>query len=97
MSTYITLLNWTQQGIENITDSPERLEKAQAAIEAAGGKMTAFYMTLGRYDMVAVMDAPNDAVFARILLAIAAQGGIRSETLKAFNQDEYKAIVSGLG
>ena len=97
MSTYVTLLNWTQQGIEDIADSPARLEKAQAAIEAAGGKMTAFYMTLGRYDMVAVIDAPDDAVFARALLAIAAHGGVRSETLKAFNEDEYKAIVSGLG
>lgn len=96
MPTYVSLLNWTDQGIKAIKDSPSRLENAQAAITAAGGKMTSFYMTIGRYDMVATIEAPDDATFAKVMLAISAQGTIRSETLKAFSQDEYNTIVGSL-
>ncbi len=96
MSTYITLLNWTQQGIQNIKDSPSRLEQAKAATKAAGREMTTFYMTLGQYDMVAVIEAPDDATYAKVVLAIASQGGTRSQTLRAFTEDEYRGIVGSL-
>ena len=96
MQTYITLLNWTQQGIQNVKDSPSRLDKAKAATKAAGGEMKAFYMTLGSYDMVAVIEAPDDAAFAKVMLAITTHGGVRSQTLKAFTEDEYREIVGGL-
>ena len=96
MPTYITLLNWTQQGIQNIKESPSRLEQAKAATAAAGGEMTAFYMTLGQYDMVAVIEAPDDATYAKVVLSIASQGGTRSQTLRAFTEDEYREIVASL-
>ena len=96
MATYILLLNWTQQGIENIKDSPERLDQAKAAVRAAGGEMTAFYMTLGQYDIVCVVEAPDDAALAKVLLELAAAGGIRSQTLKAFPENEYRDIIGGL-
>ena len=96
MSTYIVLLNWTQQGIENVKDSPARLDKARLAVEAAGGKLSDFYMTIGQYDMVVVIEAPNNETFAKAMLAIAAHGKIRSQTLKAFTEEEYRSIVGSL-
>ena len=96
MPTYITLLNWTQQGIQNIKDSPSRLDQAKAATSAAGGEMKAFYMTLGAYDMVAVIEVPDDATFAKVMLAIASHGGVRSQSLRAFTEDEYRDIVGAL-
>lgn len=96
MPSYIALLNWTQQGIQNVKESPSRLEKAKAATRAAGGEMKEFYMTLGQYDMVAVIEAPDDATFAKVMLAIASHGGVRSQTLRAFNEDEYRSIVGAL-
>lgn len=96
MATYILLLNWTQQGIENIKDSPQRLDQAKAAVRAAGGEITAFYMTLGQYDIVCVVEAPGDAALAKVMLELAAAGGIRSQTLKAFPENEYRDIIGGL-
>lgn len=95
MPSHIALLNWTQQGIQNLKDSPARLEQAKAATKAADGEIKSFYMTLGQYDMVAVIEAPDDAL-AKVMLAIASQGGVRSQTLKAFTEDEYRSIVGAL-
>ena len=96
MPTYVTLLNWTQQGMQNVKDSPSRLEKAKAAMKAAGGEMKAFYMTMGQYDMVTVIEAPNDEVYAKTMLAISKTGSIKSETLRAFTEAEYSKIVGSL-
>ncbi len=96
MPSYIALLNWTQQGIQNVKDSPARLEQAKAATKAAGGEIKSFYMTLGQYDMVAVIEAPDDDAVAKVMLAIASQGRVRSQTLKAFTEDEYRSIVGAL-
>ena len=96
LPTYITLLNWTEQGIQNIKESPARLEKAKAATEAAGGEMKAFYMTLGQHDMVAVNEAPDDAAYARTVLAIGTHGAVHTQTLRAFTEEEYRKIIAGL-
>ena len=96
MPTYITLVNYTQKGIENIKESPARLDKVKAAMKAAGGKFKAFYLTLGHYDMVVVSEAPNDEAYATTMLAIGAAGAVRSETLKAFTEEEYKKIIAAL-
>ena len=74
MPSHIALLNWTQQGIQNLKDSPARLEQAKAATKAVGGEIKSFYMTLGQYDMVAVIEAPDDDAFAKVMLAIAPYG-----------------------
>lgn len=95
MPMYITLIRYTQQGIETIKDSPARLEKAKAAVKAAGGEMTAFYLTMGAYDAVAISEAPSNEAYARIMLAIASAGAIRTETLCAFSEADYRKIVSG--
>ena len=96
MPAYIVLGSWTQKGIENVKQSPSRLDVAKKAFEAAGGKMTAFYLTLGRYDFVVVSEFPNDEAAAKAALALGAAGGIRTETLKAFTEAEYRKIIGSL-
>lgn len=96
MKTYIALVNWTQKGIQEISESPSRVEKAKAAIAAAGGEMKAFYVTLGRHDMVAVIEMPDDAAYAKAMLALGSRGGVRTESLVAFTLDEYRKIVESL-
>jgi uncharacterized protein with GYD domain len=95
MPTYITLLRYTPQGIEKIKESPARLEKAKAAMKAAGGEMKGFYLTMGAYDAVAISEAPSNEAYAKAMLAIASSGAVRTETLCAFPEAEYLKIVSG--
>jgi uncharacterized protein with GYD domain len=96
MPTYVVLLRYTQQGMATIKDSPRRLEAAKAAVKAAGGEFKAYYLTLGRFDEVSVIEAPDDATFTRVMIAVAAQGNVQTETLRAFTEDEYRAIIAGL-
>ena len=96
MPTYITLLRWSAKGVENVKDSPARLQQAKDAIKAAGGEFKAFYMTMGQYDMVIVAEAPSDEAYAKTMLGLARAGSVRTETLRAFTEEEYKKIISSL-
>jgi len=96
MATYISLLNLTQQGIENIKESPARLDRAKQACRALGAEIKEFYLVTGRYDAVLVIEAPDTETAAKIALAIGSQGNIRSETLQAFPEEEYRKIIAGL-
>ena len=96
MSTYIMLINWTQKGIENVKESPGRLDVAKKAFQAAGAKLKEFYLVTGRYDMVVVAEAPDDETVAKLAIAIGSAGAIRTETLCAFTEDEYRKIVAAL-
>jgi uncharacterized protein with GYD domain len=96
MPTYITLYNWTQKGIENVKESPARLDAAKQAVEAMGGKIVGFYLVQGQYDMVAVSEAPNDETAAKMVLSIGSQGSVRSVTMRAYKEDEYRKIISEL-
>jgi uncharacterized protein with GYD domain len=96
MPTYISLVQFTQQGIEKIKDSPASLDRAKQAIKMAGGEMKAYYLTMGEYDAVVIVEAPNDETYASMLLATATTGSIRTETLRAFTEEEYRKIVAGI-
>lgn len=96
MPTYIVLANWTEEGIQNIKESPKRLNMAKKAFKAAGARLKTFTMTMGRYDMVVVAEAPDDETIARLALAIGAGGAVRTETLRAFTEAEYRKIVTSL-
>ena len=87
---------WTQQGIEKIRESPARLEAFKQLVKSAGGEVKAFYMVTGRYDILAVTEAPSDDVMAKMVLARASKGWIRTETLRAFTEDEYRKIIAAL-
>jgi len=96
MPTYISLLRFTQKGVESIKEGPTRLDRAKQAFRAAGGELKAFYLVTGRYDAVAISEMPNDEAVARVALANASMGNIRSETSRAFTEDEYRKIVASL-
>lgn len=96
MKTYITLYRWTAKGIENVKESPERLDAAKEAVEAMGGKVLAFYLVQGRFDLVVISEAPNDETAAKVALALGSKGSVRSETMRAYTEDEYRRLVSEL-
>ena len=96
MPTYIAMLKWTPQGVQNIKQSPSRLDSARKGFEAAGARMKDFYMVTGQYDMIAVVDAPDDVALAKAILGSTSQGNITSETCRAFTEEEYRQIVKGL-
>ena len=96
MPTYIVLSKWTNQGMQTIKNSPSRLDAGRKAFEKAGVKMKDFYMVMGQYDMVIVVDAPDDATLAKAALALASTGNIQTETMRAFPEDEYRKILSGI-
>lgn len=96
MPTYISLLRYTQQGIAAIKQGPTRLDKAKELYRKAGGELKAFYLTVGQYDAVAIAELPDDTALAKLALALGAQGNIRTETLRAFTETEYRRIVSEL-
>ncbi len=96
MPSYLSLINWTEQGVQHIKESPDRLDAAKAAIEEAGGRMIFFYMTMGEYDIATLIEAPDDETATRWLLGLGAEGSIRTQTMRAFTEDEYRNIVSSL-
>jgi len=96
MQTYVCLLRWTHKGLEDIKDSPSRLNAARKSFESAGVTMKAFFMVMGQYDIVAVMEAKDDDSMAKAMLTVAKKGAIQSETMRAFTESEYRKIVSSL-
>ena len=96
MPTYVTLLKYTEQGIRNIKESPARLEGVRKAMKAAGGELKAFYLAMGRYDAVCIAEAPNDETATRVILGIGTQGNVRTETLRVFDEAEYKKIIAAV-
>ena len=96
MSTYITLISWTQKGIENVKESPARLDQAKAAFKAMGAELKQFYLVVGQYDIVVISEAPDDETMAKVALSIGAGGSIRTETLRAFTEEEYRTIMAAL-
>ena len=96
MSTYILLINYTQQGIENIKEGPGRLDAAKETVKAVGGEVKGFYLTMGRYDLVSIIEAPDDESVAKLVLAFGSGGAIRTETLRAFTEDEYRQLIAAL-
>jgi len=96
MATYISLLKFTCLGIEKIKESPARLDAAKQAFQAMGAELKEFYFVMGSYDIVIISEAPDDETVAKLALSIGSQGNIRTETLRAFTEDEYKKIISEL-
>ncbi len=96
MSMYIALINYTPQGIANIKESPDRANAARELARTCGTEMKDFYMTLGAYDIVATVEAPNDQAMAKFVLALGSLGNVRTTTLKAFTEPEYREIIQAL-
>ena len=96
MSTYFILANWTEQGIKAVKTSPKRLSAAKRLAKDCGVKFKSFHMTLGQYDAIVSVEAPNDEAVARFALALGSAGNIRTTTLKGFTEQEYRKIIESL-
>jgi uncharacterized protein with GYD domain len=96
MPTYLLLLNWTDQGIRNIKDSPKRLDSAKQLAKDMGGQIKAAYLTQGSFDLVLVAEMPSDEKVAGFVLKIGSFGNVRTTTLKAYSEDDYRKIIGSL-
>jgi uncharacterized protein with GYD domain len=96
MPTYVALANWTDQGARSLGESPRRLDAVKKMLTDMGGTAKAFYMTMGRIDMVLIYEAPDDAVAAHFTLRLSQGGNVRTETLKAFSEQAYREIFASL-
>ncbi|AEG05044.1 GYD domain-containing protein [Sinorhizobium meliloti WSM1022] len=96
MTTYVLLLNWTELGIRNVRESPKRLDAARRQLEEMGGSFKDFYLTMGEHDMVAICEAPDDAVAARFAITLGMNGNVRTRTLKAFPEAAYRELIGTL-
>ena len=96
MPKYVVLLKWTGQGMKNVKDSPARVDAARRMIEAAGGKMDTYLVTMGQYDGLSIIDLPTDEAAAQLALATGMQGNVSTETMRAFTLDEFKQILGRL-
>ncbi len=95
MATFVALLNFTEEAKRTLGD-PSGLDQAKQGVAAMGGQWKAWYLTFGQYDAVVIIEAPDDETAARIALAQGATGGVHSQTLRAFTEDEYRQLVAGL-
>ena len=97
MPRYITLLNYTSQGMQAIEDSPARVAAARKAIEEVGGELLSFHVTMGRFDAVVLTDLADDNMAATFVLNVAKLGNVTTETMRAFTEEEFGEIVGHLG
>jgi uncharacterized protein with GYD domain len=93
---YISLMRWTSKGMAGMPGWRERVDEGEHIIEEAGGKLVGVYVTLGRYDVVELFEAPDDETAAEILLKLQRFGAEHTETLRAFTREEAEAIVRRL-
>ena len=94
MPTYVSLINWTDQGIKNFKDTTHRAHDFTNAVEKAGGQVRELLWTVGAYDLVHVVEFPDDETAVAALLQLGSAGNIRSNTLRAFNATDMAAILS---
>ena len=96
MATYIVLANYTDQGIRNVKQSPDRLDAARELAGSLGAELKDFHLTVGAYDIVFTLQAPDDATAAKFALSTGSLGNVRTTTLKAFSEAEFRDIVQSL-
>src|SRR5262245_33465111 len=93
MATYVVLSHFTDQGIRGVKDSPKRAAAFKAAAKKAGVTVKGFYWTLGRYDMISILEAPNQETATALSLSVGKLGNVRTETLPAFDSAAMEAIL----
>jgi uncharacterized protein with GYD domain len=97
MSHFVLLMNWTDAGVRSFRDSVDRADGAREALKAKGVDLTDIYWTIGAYDLVCICEAPDDATLSSALLALGAQGNLRTTTLRGFTADEFRGIIQNAG
>ena len=97
MPTFVVLLKWTEQGVKNYKDSPSRAGAFTGEMEKLGGKLKEIYWTLGPYDVVGVVEAPDDESMTAAMLELGSRGNTRSTTMRAFTRSEFEGIAAKTG
>jgi uncharacterized protein with GYD domain len=97
MATFVALINWTEQGIRDFRDTVKRADAFADTLERNGGKLRDIYWCLGPYDIVAVMEAPDDETITATALQLGSVGNVRTTTLRGFSRDEIQAIIDRTG
>ncbi len=97
MTTYVSLINWTEQGIKNFRDTTQRAEDFSRLVQSTGGSVRELLWTVGEYDLVCVVEFPDDETGVAALLQVGSTGNIRSNTLRAFNAEEMAGIIRRTG
>jgi uncharacterized protein with GYD domain len=93
MGTFIALLDFTDQGVTNLHDSPKRADEFNHLAEKAGAKVVGQYWTIGNHDGVLILEAPSDEVAASVLLKLTSGGNVRTTTLRAFEWAEAQSLI----
>ncbi|MDJ1434245.1 GYD domain-containing protein [Halostagnicola sp. A-GB9-2] len=96
MPSYITLWEYTHQGVENIRESPDRIDEIEEMFEEMGGELQDFHMLMGQYDTITISEFPDGETAAQAILAVTEQGNVTSETLKAFSREATRELIDGL-
>jgi uncharacterized protein with GYD domain len=96
MNTYMILFNYTEQGIRSVREAGPRLDGLKRTLKDLGGEVQDFYLTMGPYDTVAVVTLPDDTAMARLALSLGSVGNVRTVTMRAFPEPEYRTILASL-
>jgi uncharacterized protein with GYD domain len=93
MPVYISLIKWTDQGRSKAGSLPDRVGEVDKRIEAVGGEAIGNWVTMGRFDQISVVEAPDDATAAKLLMVVAERGNAVTETLRAYSMDEVRSLL----
>jgi uncharacterized protein with GYD domain len=96
MPTYVSFIDWTEQGIRKVKDSPKRLDSARKTLKKLGGDLKGFYMLQGGHDGVMIFEMPDDQALAKFLLINGSAGNVRTITHRAYTEEEYRKIMADL-
>ena len=96
MASFVILGTYTDQGVSSIKDLPARLAAAQQAVQDAGGRMICFYLTMGEYDFMSVVELPDAETAAQFEIQTSLLGNVRTQTMRAFTEEEAATIVGAL-
>jgi uncharacterized protein with GYD domain len=97
MLTYVALMNWTDQGVKTATETVHRRDQADALAEKHGASIEQVYWTVGPYDLVSILEAPDDESATAMLLELGTAGNLRTTTLRAYDREEMSGIIQRLG
>jgi uncharacterized protein with GYD domain len=97
MPTYVTLMNWTDQGIRTVRDTVQRRGQADELAQKHGATIEEVYWTVGPYDIVTIVEAPDDESDTAMLLELGSAGNLRTTTLRAYDSEQMLGIIQRLG
>ena len=97
MPRYVVLVDWTDQGARSVTETTQRAEHVTQMVAQMGGRMEALYWTQGRYDLIGLVDVPDEETAAAVGLRVGMTGTVRTETLRAFDAEEMGRILDKVG